>query len=1321
MWRIYLSISILFISIKLSAQQTLRTINDKDLSSQQVFKIAQDKKGFVWFSDRYGVNRYDGYQVKHYEIPLVSNNVPARYIKVVTNQRKEVYAYNSNGDVLAYNTNSDRFRLVKNLGLYVRTAMVDNNGKVWFGSHDVIGELRPDTTIVLHKSPLLHECLVKEIIDYSPQEKIIIADYAILWFDTTNGRMFPFLSDKQYNDLKNIQIETAYLTEDKKTLWLGTVGKGVLVYDVNSKVLKNHVSLNASTMVSAIQTMGSSTMIVGTDGSGIFLIDSHSFKLKHQLTSYGKGEEHLRGDAVYDIFKDKEQRMWVATNNGITRMEGSLDGISVSSKENDKTGILRNDFVTKMMEDTERNFWIGTNAGLSYRNERTKAIKHLLPSIYILSLYEDSRGMIWAGTFGAGVYQFNKQGNLIKRYSRSSNTQTSLSTDFVYGIEEDTMGNMWFAGKKGEASRLDRKTDLFTPIPLNQTNSLIKTRSGNLLAATEFGLFEVNVLSLQVAEHELNKKLRSKYICDIYQESDKALWLATYGGGLVRYDLNTKETISVLTDESTRQEIIFSIVADKKGDYLWLAGIDRISSVNMKTLAVKNYPKKLLALDLNFLQASQVLNHAGLLFFGGTKGFVQIDPEKMITPRPSDKIVFLNFNLFNKVVESGMPGSPLEVPLDELKDISLEHSQHSFGLSFTTINFSQSVERRFMWKLEGFDEDWIAPGTENMVNYTNLNPGNYKFHLRALGNDNEILDERTIPIRIHPAIYKTTFAYVFYILLIAGAVYWLLRQIRIRAYLKSSLAFEKKEKERTEELAKSKLDFFTAVSHEIRTPISLIIGQVEQLMKSGNIHTQTQNRVQKIYRNALNLGSLINELLDFRKQDEGQLSLSLETVNMTELIQEVYLAFENKAQHKKIDFRVSLPEDKPVFLVLDRLQMNKVLNNLLSNAFKATQSGGRIKITLEELTDDVILTIRDTGRGIPTDKLAHLFQPFYQIEPNAVGSTGIGLAITKNIVELHGGRIEVVSEEGIGTTFQVNLKKTNVISEESAISQIYEQEVYSGADLQWIDEHEGITDPEQKPGRPTILLVEDNEELLAFVREILMPLFNVIVATDGLQGFEKATVAQPDIIISDVMMPNLSGTELCAKLKNNFDTSHIPIILLTARAAVEHQLEGLRVGADDYVVKPFHSELLIQRCNNLINSRNLLKKRFFKEPDSDSKELVGTSEVDRAFLEKATAIVESRLESELDIGILAQELGLSRSSLFSKLKGITGLTPNVFISTIRLKKAAFLLLHSPELNIGEVAYTMGFSSPRYFNKCFREQFGCSPQEYRKKHAHTNHR
>lgn len=546
--------------------------------------------------------------------------------------------------------------------------------------------------------------------------------------------------------------------------------------------------------------------------------------------------------------------------------------------------------------------------------------------------------------------------------------------------------------------------------------------------------------------------------------------------------------------------------------------------------------------------------------------------------------------------------------------------------------------------------------------------------------------------------------------------------------LQTSLEMERKEKEAIEELNQAKLQFFSNISHEFRTPLTLIISQIELLLQSSSLSPSIYNKLLKVYKNTYHMRNLISELLDFRKLEQGHMKLKVYEQDIVSFLKEIYLSFYEYASGHSITYNFTAPEGR-VLCSFDPKQMQKVFYNLLSNAFKYTKPNATIEMILENKENEVIIKVIDNGIGISKDDIDKIFDRFYQAE-NGISnitktpSTGIGLSLTKNIIELHHGTIQVESTPGYGSIFIVRLLKgcTHFTEEELARDQQEKQtESLIPDTVAFTDHMEEFSDAEQREvliegddSPRTILLVEDNEELLQILGSLFSPIYRVLLARNGKEGLEKAREERPDIIVSDVMMPEMSGTEMCLKIKNDFDVCHIPVVLLTALTSAEQNIEGLQRGADDYINKPFNAKVLLARCNNLVRNRIILQKKFSQQKDFDAQSLA-SNPIDQKFLDTVNSIIEKNLDNiDFDMNMMARELGLSRSSLYAKFKALTGMTPNDFVLSCKLKRAATMLTAQPDLQIADISDRLGFGSPRYFTRCFKAQFEITPAEYRKR-------
>ena len=685
----------------------------------------------------------------------------------------------------------------------------------------------------------------------------------------------------------------------------------------------------------------------------------------------------------------------------------------------------------------------------------------------------------------------------------------------------------------------------------------------------------------------------------------------------------------------------------------------------------------------------------------------------------------MNFDklfIFNEEICPNDQSGILTDILAKTSDIYLSYKQNNITVEFASFNYNNDRNRLFEYRLEGFDKAW-AQTTGTTITYTNLPPGEYILRARPLAGKENLDEEVHLNIHVSAPFYATVWAYFFYLLCLLGVMIAFIRFKTRQAALKSSLEFERKEKERIEELNQVKLRFFTNISHEFRTPLTLILGQIEVLMQM-DLGTTIYNRILRIYKNAWHMRNLISELLDFRKQEQGYLKLKVEEQNLVTFTRQIYMCFYEYAQKKEITYRFDNVEET-ISVWFDSKQLQKVIFNLLSNAFKYTPNKGSIRVEVRMLASQAIVSVCDTGVGIPEEHISKIFERFYQTDNSSSFTlgTGIGLALAKGIMNMHHGKIDVESTVGKGTKFTLSLPLGNrhFSDEEMATVESRESVIISEAvpmlpfeqimDVE--EEKTKVQENIKEEDKPIILLVDDNEELLSMLEDLFLPIYKVYIAHDGREGLEMARQIQPDLIISDVMMPEMSGKELCYKIKTNVELSHISVILLTAQTSVEYVVEGLMFGADDYVTKPFNVKVLIARCNNLIKNKKRLIAHYAGKTITESPVTEAINERDKELLAKCVNIIKENFENPaFDVTALASELCVGRSKLYMQFKQMTGLTPNEFILKIKLDEAMSLLKNHPELNISEISIRLGFSSPRYFSKSFKAFFGVAPQTVR---------
>lgn len=662
--------------------------------------------------------------------------------------------------------------------------------------------------------------------------------------------------------------------------------------------------------------------------------------------------------------------------------------------------------------------------------------------------------------------------------------------------------------------------------------------------------------------------------------------------------------------------------------------------------------------------------------------------------------------------------------------LKLSHNQNNLILSFALPDYEQQLsQKQFQYKLDGFDKKWIKT-SQTEVHYTNLDPGTYTLRVAAINNSSnqsgDITDkEISMQLTISAPWYATWWAFLLYIISFIGCLYYFISSRIAKRTLALSLEKERFEKQQIEQLNQEKLVFFTNVSHEFRTPLTLIISHIDIILQKSSLNPSIYNQILKIRKNAQQMSNLISELLEFRKLEQNHKTLQISQQDITPFLKEIYFSFVDYAHLRNIHYDFQLSET-PTLCWFDSQLLEKVFFNLLSNAFKYTPDNGNIIISGRTTDNEVEISISDTGSGIAKNDVSQIFARFFQANNQKPGEysspgTGIGLALSKTIVEKHHGTITVDSTLGKGSTFTVRLPRNADVFQADKNIQLSNQQQESSivpGSLDVLPETdtyltESVHTENAEEKTHTVLLLEDNEELLQLLTELFSPFYEVICATNGEEGLKQVYEHKIDLIISDIMMPKMSGTEMCLQIKNNIDYCHIPLILLTALNSTEQNIEGLNRGADDYITKPFHAQLLLARANNLIRSRLLMQHQFDKKPISEI-DLTCINPLDKDILKRTAESIEQHIDdTEYDIPVLCKEVGIGRSLLYTKFKALTGMTPNNFILNYRLKHAAALLQQYPDIPIAEVSDRCGFSSPVYFSRCFKNQYGCTPQNYRK--------
>lgn len=1331
--------SLIFIAFSVLPAVSQDSINFNKIGLQQglnqlsVLSIHQDHLNRMWFGTRSGLNMWDGERMQTFsDSEYNTSGLPGYDILKIVQKDNFLWLLSLENVVCRLNLSTmevERYTLDQHRDLIVY------NNKVLVSS--VHGLYEFDETNKTFFKTLFYKT--------DNQINKLYADKGTnLWlYDGTENKIIKLNSQgellREVLTPKNINV-TCLLAEDDELL-LGTRKKGVVRWNFKMNVQEFITSGGSSPRIpnnsvySILKDEKNKFWVATLDGLSAIDLSPGTSKSNNTQTS---ASFYLKQNAIVSLFVDDNQFLWAGSYFGGVYYSNLSSSIYKKYKFQNQNDTSLLPIVGEMVSDTENNLWIGTEGGgLMYLNKKEKKIQeyefvksnsenytfnikslcmtenHLLigkrdGGIGVLNLktgaFEEQklspndivRDPIHAITPYKNDFLLAASHGLVQ-YNMSGSHKLLISPEdlnidqkylFISSVLVDKKGIVWF-GVKGKG--------LFS---YDEKNNLIKDYSKKSDFANPIKIREVNYL---------------------FEDNYNQLWVGTNGEGLLL--LNKKdEDYSLFKTKNSNipSNFIYGIVESRFGN-MWVSTRNSLSRLDVKKKTFFNHSFKfgfpLTELNLN----SIFLNDDGELFVGGVDGLISFNEEDLIYNHENPKVIFTSLNVNNKDVSANDKSKILTAHISETKELTLQPNHTSFKLSFSSCNYNSELKNNYEYMLEGFNNDWINTDGEFTVAYTNLSHGKYTLLVRAIDTGGfPISETASLSIIVNPPLTKTWYAYLFYILLITALIILInkfyLKQIKLVYQIEA----EKTENKRIQDLNQFKLKFFTNVSHEFMTPLTMILNATEHLILKEKVPNKLLPYLQQAYRNSKRLKNLNRELLDFRKIEQGHLKLSVQKNNIVDYINEVFETFKELAEEKSIEYKFNR-SDQNCMVYYDTTQMNKVFFNLLSNAFNYTNNeNGKIIIDLIETSENVSIKVTDNGKGIPKEEIHKVFDRFYRSDKKTqtgYGGSGIGLALSEAIVKAHDGSISCSSEIGHGATFTVVLKKGKSHFQEDEISGdtknihfLLDKDLIPKNDFTLVNKNASRSTKKDEQ-KLTVLIVEDNVEIQSLIHNLLIDRFNVELANNGEEGLQKALQIQPDIIISDIMMPDLSGDEMCEKLKRNISTSHIPIIILTALSSDEDRVLVYKSGADAYITKPFSSETLIARIENIFNSRNKLQSIFKKDLNAPIKS-IAKDKVDQAFIEKAEEICEKNMTNfNYDVTEFAREMGMSRTLFFSKIKTITGQTPNDFIKTLRLKKAAKMISSDTTKNISEIAYEVGFNSPNYFSKCFKTHFGINPKDY----------
>jgi signal transduction histidine kinase/AraC-like DNA-binding protein/streptogramin lyase len=1257
---------------------------------REIASVCSDNNGFIWASSKTGILRLteDDYHV--YQLPLETADILT--IKLIY-KNSRLFAYSNNGQLFSYNTLYDRFdflfdirKPLKDVHLVLHNIEIDGHGVFWLSVSSGLFKYQDG-----HLSPIIKDSDIFYL-TWKDYDNLIYSQDDGIW--TLNIRT---LQNKQiYKNTSASPFQTLKLFYDRRTdlLWIGTTSDGLFYYDFNTGIFsKTLIKTFPRQQIQAIECNSDSTLLFGIDGQGVWELNRTGDRILNVYKEDVDDPSSLFGNGVYDIFCDSNKRVWVCTyTGGLSFFEQTSPLVSQISHEMNNSNSLNNNNVNKIVEDREGNLWFATNNGVCrwdrlsekwttyYHNKQAQAQ-------VFLSLCEDDQGRIWAGAYSSGIYVIDeKTGKELAHYSKEEQN-SAIKNDYVFDIVKDREGNIWIGGVVGDIICYQTKENKFRTYSPQPVNAFAELSDTTMLLACTYGLC---LLNKRTGEEQI---LLEEYLSSDILVVDSDAWICMSGGGLIRYDLDNRTTEKFTVESGLPSNYVSSILYEN--GYLWLSTENGLCRFNPKDKTTLIYSSLLPLSNVSFNRNSCCRLKNGQLAFGANTGAVLFDPFAIQHVQSQGRIFFQDLSLSGRSVRDG---SVLELtaPLDSLQKLALKYNQNTLTLELLPIG-TATAGSKFSWKMEGLDTEWSQPSNLRILSYANLPIGKFALKIRLYDSSlSQLIAEREIALEIIPPFWKTNWFRLFVFLLIAGIVYFSLR-----------FYINRLKQRHTED----KVRFFTNTAHDIRTSLTLIKAPIEELGKESQLSETGQHYLHLATEQARRLSSVATQLLDFEKTDIGKERFSPRKTDMVKLITHRKLMFESFAKSKNITL-IFTSGQTVYFTAVDETMMEKVTDNLISNAVKYSHPDSQVNILFNGDSKNWTLEVSDHGIGISKKAQSKLFREFYRSE-NAVNSkivgSGIGLLLVKNYVVLHGGNISCVSQENVGSTFKIVIPYKDAAEEKKPANRLNAIEPNSPVENEPVVQTSVMQENIQKR-EMRILIVEDNDDLRDFMRHPLGEEFEVSTAEDGVEAWKIIQKQMPDLVVSDVMMPNMDGFELCRLMKSTYETSHIPLILLTALTEKTEQLHGLGLGADDYLTKPFDMTLLSQRIKSIILNRKAVREKALKLIRGNVDEPVFANELNDNFVKKAIETVRTNIaNSEFGKDEFAFAMNVSPSVLYKKIKTLTDQSPVDFIKSIRLNQA-LELLQSRKYTVTEVSELCGFTSISYFSQAFRKYFGKSPTE-----------
>ncbi|WP_291152014.1 hybrid sensor histidine kinase/response regulator transcription factor [Flavobacterium sp. UBA7680] len=1281
---------------------------EEGLSNNTVLTSLQDEDGFMWFGTKDGLNRFDGYRFKTYRSnadPI--HSLGSNYIQSLHEYKGVIWVGTDKG-LYQYDKKTDQFTVLNEaINDRINDINHDKNGNIWFISGNIL--YKYSTTKKETKTFNPNKYFIATSISRDANGQIWASSLNKIYRYSEENLSFENIPIAPPASSSNFRITIIYAL-DKNNIVIGTQDDGVLLYNIHNKTTSSlEFSTKKPVYVRQFKKRGNDELWIASE-SGVYVYNLKT-KSSINLKKNYNDPYAISDNAAYSITIDKENGIWVGTYfGGINYHQKQYTQFKKYFPQKGQNSISGS-AVREIHKDDKGDLWIGTeDAGLNRFNPKTQQFTSYLPngskssvSYYNIHALMPRKDKIWVGTFEHGLDVLDRNsGNVVRHYS-ANNPASGLRSNFIFSFYETKKDELIVITTMGLYLYNEQNDNFETLKTFPETTHYTTYKEdsdGNLWAGSyRDGLFYYNPKTKKkevfIYDYKNPNGISNNSINYIFEDSFKNLWFATENG-LDLFDKKTRTFKKFTTKNGFPSNVVYSILEDEAKN-LWLTTSKGLVKFGPDHKSIKIYTTANGLLSDQFNYASAFKDTNGDMYFGNLNGMISFNPKNFTKNKYTPSTFITNLQINNKDIDANENDSPIKQSIAHIDELELNNSQSSFNLEFASLNYTAPELTEYWYKLENVNNDWVYLERNNKVFFTELAPGDYVFKVKSLNSFGVWSKEVELKIRILPPFWASSYAYFFYFLLICGSFYYIIRYSQNLTQIKHNRKIKHLNDEKEKEIYQAKIDFFTNVAHEIRTPLTLIKGPLEKLLVMDHILPEVPQNLSIMKKNTSRLLKLVNELLDFRKSEIGGLKLTFVEANISSMVRNLHLRFSQLIEERGIEFELELG-DKDIFAFVDKEAFKKILSNLMSNAIK--YSTDKASITLFRDEKKLTLIVKNDGNLIPFHLKDKIFEPFFRVDNmDTTSGTGIGLSLAHSLTQLHNGNLQVIPDS-----------KVNIFELVVPLRQEEEFMFYNETEKDEIEAESETVEIENKHEKTQLLVVEDNEDLLNFITAELAPYYTILKADNGENALKIIHNENIQLVISDVSMPIMDGITLCKEIKTNLETSHIPVILLTAKNSLKSQIDGLEVGADAYIAKPFSMDYLKVQVNNLIENRKQIMNYYASSPLSHIKS-IAHNKTDEKFLKKLDEeILKNITDSDLSVESLAEIMNMSRSTLYRKIKDISNLSPNELINIVRLKRAAELLLNE-NYKMYEIAEMVGYKSQTSFGRNFQKHFSMTPSEY----------